>query len=780
MRWAPRSRSSRRSGGTTVRRRRAAGGPDRDQRRRRRLGGGRLLRHAGDRGGPALRRCRRRADPGLGDGPLARPIPGGHVHPDRQPGAEGVAGAGPGCPGRLGGGPSLRRPAAALPHRHRPDLRRPGRRARPARPSCGRRSTAGELRVALLAGEPGVGKTRLAAEIGRTAARGRGHGSGRALRRGPGRALSAVRRGAAPLRRSRAVADGPSGSLRRRAGPAGARAGRAGSRACRHRSGPTPRPSATGCSTPSPPGSPRPPPRNPCCSCSTTSSGRRSRRCCCCGTSCGPAAAGCSVLGTYRDTELTHDHPLVELVADLRRQGGVERLSLERARRRRACGDFVEQAAGRTLDEAGLALARAVYEETEGNPFFVGEVLRHLAETGAVERREGGWTHPAAGRSARHSRRAYGRSSAGGSPGSPSDDQPGPPDRRRRRSGVRARRACRPPATWSEDALLAALEEAAEARSSPRCRRPGSGSPTPWSEPPSTIARPPPGRSRSTAARPKRSRRSTTATLDDYVPALAHHWAKASAPVTDTARAVEYARRAGDRALAQLAHDEAASYYASGLDLLDAGGADPADPRRLDLLIGRGGGATAGRRSRLPPDPARRRPPRRALGDAPALARAALANTLGQHLDRVHRGRRPPGSKCWSGPRGGGRRRPAACGPGCWPTLGLELAWEPDPAAGWRCPKRRCRSPGRSGPETLAHVLLARDYTITAPDNATERLAATTETAGRRRASWPIRCWPAARSACGSRPPWSSPTWRRRSAAWRGTRRSSPISASRP
>src|SRR5439155_11081493 len=25
------------------------------------------------------------------------------------------------------------------------------------------------------------------------------------------------------------------------------------------------------------------------------------------------------VLGTYRDTELTHDHPLVELVADLRR-----------------------------------------------------------------------------------------------------------------------------------------------------------------------------------------------------------------------------------------------------------------------------------------------------------------------------------------------------------------------------------------------------------------------------------------------------------------------------
>ena len=30
--------------------------------------------------------------------------------------------------------------------------------------------------------------------------------------------------------------------------------------------------------------------------------------------------------------------------------------------------------------------------------------------------------------------------------------------------------------------------------------------------------------------------------LDDYAPALAHHWAKASAPVTDITRAVEYAR----------------------------------------------------------------------------------------------------------------------------------------------------------------------------------------------------------------------------------------------
>jgi len=97
------------------------------------------------------------------------------------------------------------------------------------------------------------------------------------------------------------------------------------------------------------------------------------------------------VLGLYRDTELNHDHPLVEIVVDLRRHSGVNRLALD-GLDEAAVIALVEQAAGRALDEEGVALARAVHEETEGNPFFVREVLRHLAETGAVERKEGGWT----------------------------------------------------------------------------------------------------------------------------------------------------------------------------------------------------------------------------------------------------------------------------------------------------------------------------------------------------------------------------------------------------
>ena len=45
---------------------------------------------------------------------------------------------------------------------------------------------------------------------------------------------------------------------------------------------------------------------------------------------------------------------------------------------------LMEGLAGHALDPAALRLARAVSQETDGNPFFVVEVLRHLAETGVI------------------------------------------------------------------------------------------------------------------------------------------------------------------------------------------------------------------------------------------------------------------------------------------------------------------------------------------------------------------------------------------------------------
>ncbi|HYA69029.1 MAG TPA: AAA family ATPase, partial [Acidimicrobiales bacterium] len=89
------------------------------------------------------------------------------------------------------------------------------------------------------------------------------------------------------------------------------------------------------------------------------------------------------VLGTYRDAELSHTHPFFDTLAALRRQHGVSRIELT-GLDRAGVVSFMETAAGHDLGDAGMSLARALYRETDGNPFFVGEVLRHLAETGVI------------------------------------------------------------------------------------------------------------------------------------------------------------------------------------------------------------------------------------------------------------------------------------------------------------------------------------------------------------------------------------------------------------
>ena len=98
------------------------------------------------------------------------------------------------------------------------------------------------------------------------------------------------------------------------------------------------------------------------------------------------------VLGTFRDTEVSPSSPLNDLLGALRREPRVRRMHLEGFDDTGVLA-FVEAAAGQHLEGTELELARAVCRETEGNPFFVGEVLRSLIETGAVYRNEGGrWT----------------------------------------------------------------------------------------------------------------------------------------------------------------------------------------------------------------------------------------------------------------------------------------------------------------------------------------------------------------------------------------------------
>ena len=97
------------------------------------------------------------------------------------------------------------------------------------------------------------------------------------------------------------------------------------------------------------------------------------------------------VIGTYRHTEVGAGHPLAATLADLWREPGVERIVLE-GLEEEGVSAFVE----RTGSPSGIdhhALARALHARTAGNPFFVGEFLRYVAESGVVYRRDGTWSY---------------------------------------------------------------------------------------------------------------------------------------------------------------------------------------------------------------------------------------------------------------------------------------------------------------------------------------------------------------------------------------------------
>jgi class 3 adenylate cyclase/tetratricopeptide (TPR) repeat protein len=98
------------------------------------------------------------------------------------------------------------------------------------------------------------------------------------------------------------------------------------------------------------------------------------------------------VLATYRPAEVDAGTPVSDLITSLHRDPGVDRISLW------GLGDeeivaLVEAAAGHPLGSGAADLARALTRETGGNPFFAGEVLRHLAESGLGSRDGlGRWT----------------------------------------------------------------------------------------------------------------------------------------------------------------------------------------------------------------------------------------------------------------------------------------------------------------------------------------------------------------------------------------------------
>ena len=86
------------------------------------------------------------------------------------------------------------------------------------------------------------------------------------------------------------------------------------------------------------------------------------------------------VLGAYRDIDLSRQHPLSETLAQLARQPVFQRVLL-RGLTQEDSGRFIEVIAGTNSPQK---LAETIYTRTEGNPFFITEVVRLLREQGEL------------------------------------------------------------------------------------------------------------------------------------------------------------------------------------------------------------------------------------------------------------------------------------------------------------------------------------------------------------------------------------------------------------
>ena len=97
--------------------------------------------------------------------------------------------------------------------------------------------------------------------------------------------------------------------------------------------------------------------------------------------------AGLFIIGTYRDVELDRAHPLAALLPTLRHEADFERLALRGLDDAEAAAHLAQVARG----ELATSLAGAIRAEAAGNPFYLGQVFRHLLEEGKLVRTEGRW-----------------------------------------------------------------------------------------------------------------------------------------------------------------------------------------------------------------------------------------------------------------------------------------------------------------------------------------------------------------------------------------------------
>lgn len=282
------------------------------------------------------------------------------------------------------------------------------------------------------------------------------------------------------------------------------------------------------------------------------------------------------VIGTYRDAEIRDDQPCGQALTALHGMPHVRHLHLD-GLGAPDVATLVETWTGRELDQRGGRLVTDLLDETGGNAFFLTELLRHLDETGQL-----GELTSARGAGQRGVMPDSVREVVGARVG---------------RLGVHAVDLLGTAAVIGHDfdiellttvtgddrdSATAGLAEAAAAALVRQVRgQPGRYRFTHALVRSAVLANL--GSTREVRLHRRIAEALEVAGGDGHAVQLAHHWLQATRH-SDTARARDWARRAGDAALAGLAPADAVAYFRQALALHESvPEADVED--RIDLLV---------------------------------------------------------------------------------------------------------------------------------------------------------------------------------------------------